>query len=67
MTAVAPAEIEIDAKALPLYCPPPGQPLWNAHPRVYLPLDAQGKAHCPYCGARYRLSPGHAAGAAASH
>ena len=40
---------------LPLHCPMDGMSLWNSHPRVYLPLDARGKAKCPYCGAQYQL------------
>ncbi len=40
---------------LPLHCPRPGDSLWDAHPRVYLPIEATGTAQCPYCGAEYRL------------
>lgn len=40
---------------LPLSCPMPDQKLWNAHPRVYLPIEATGEALCPYCSARYEL------------
>jgi uncharacterized Zn-finger protein len=40
---------------LPLSCPTPGMHLWNSHPRVYLPIEATGKAKCPYCGAVYEL------------
>lgn len=40
---------------LPLSCPMPEMVLWNAHPRVYLPIEKTGKATCPYCGALYRL------------
>ena len=40
---------------LPLSCPMPDAPLWNAHPKVYLPIEASGEATCPYCGARYVL------------
>lgn len=40
---------------LPLSCPMPGQCLWDAHPRVYLALDKEGHAQCPYCGTRYEL------------
>ena len=40
---------------LPLCCPPPGQEVWNMHPRVYLPIEKTGQATCPYCGARYVL------------
>ncbi len=40
---------------LPLSCPTPEMALWNAHPRVYLPIEATGEAICPYCGAKYTL------------
>ena len=40
---------------LPLHCPLPSQEKWNLHPRVYLPLDEDGKAKCPYCGAEYQV------------
>lgn len=40
---------------LPLHCPLDGMSLWNSHPRVYLPIEATGKAKCPYCGADYSL------------
>lgn len=40
---------------LPLHCPMEGMTLWNSHPRVYLPIEATGKAKCPYCGADYEL------------
>jgi uncharacterized Zn-finger protein len=29
--------------------------LWNSHPRVYLPLEENGSAACPYCGAVFVL------------
>ena len=40
---------------LPLSCPMPGMYLWNSHPKVYLPIEAEGTAKCPYCGATYEL------------
>jgi uncharacterized Zn-finger protein len=40
---------------LPLCCPTPDMILWNAHPRVYLPIEKTGSAVCPYCGARFEL------------
>lgn len=51
-------QIEIDVDELPLHCPTPAMQLWNAHPRVFLPIDQTGEALCPYCGARYRLKDG---------
>jgi uncharacterized Zn-finger protein len=40
---------------LPLHCPMDGMSLWNSHPRVYLAIEATGRAKCPYCGADYSL------------
>lgn len=40
---------------LPLSCPMPDMRLWDAHPRVYLPIEATGHAVCPYCEAEYFL------------
>ena len=47
--------IEVTAADLPLHCPTPSMLLWNAHPRVFLPIDKTGDALCPYCGTRYVL------------
>lgn len=41
--------------ALPLSCPMDDMVLWNAHPKVYLPLEVTGDETCPYCGTRYVL------------
>lgn len=54
-TASAQREYEVSRADLPLSCPMPDQKLWNAHPRVYLPIEETGTASCPYCSARYRL------------
>lgn len=40
---------------LPLHCPMPGMSRWNSHPRVFLPIEAEGESRCPYCGALYTL------------
>ncbi|WP_251359086.1 zinc-finger domain-containing protein [Kangiella sp. TOML190] len=40
---------------LPLSCPMPDEALWNQHPRVYIPLDKQGRGACPYCGNQFQL------------
>jgi uncharacterized Zn-finger protein len=45
----------VTADDLPLSCPMPGMYLWNSHPRVYLPIEEDGKAKCGYCGASYTL------------
>lgn len=56
-------EIEVTADDLPLHCPMPSMQLWNAHPRVYLPIQKTGEALCPYCGTHYTLKGGAAPGA----
>ncbi len=49
---------EIHRKDLPLSCPPRDLRVWDAHPRVYLPIEELGEVMCPYCGAKYVLIPG---------
>ena len=46
---------EVSRADLPVSCPLPEMTLWNSHPKVYLPLEATGKAKCPYCGADFVL------------
>ena len=46
---------EVTASDLPVHCPMPGTTLWNSHPRVYIELEHQSEAKCPYCGAVYKL------------
>jgi len=46
---------QVKKSDLPLSCPTPEMVLWNAHPRVYLPIEKTGQATCPYCGARFEL------------
>ncbi len=48
---------EIQQDQLPLCCPLPNQRLWDAHPRVYLPIEETetGVIECPYCGAEFHL------------
>ena len=46
---------EVTAADLPLSCPPRKDRIWDAHPRVYLPIEELGKVVCPYCGAQYVL------------
>ena len=55
-------EIEVTSADLPLHCPMPSMVLWNAHPRVYLPIQETGAALCPYCGTKYTLKGGPPAG-----
>ena len=53
--ANAKREYEVTPEDLPLSCPLPQMPLWNSHPRVYLPIEETGWAMCPYCAAEYFL------------
>ena len=53
--ACAVKRYEITRKDLPLSCPMPDMTLWNAHPRVYLPIEQTGHVTCPYCDAEYFL------------
>ncbi len=54
--------IEVTGADLPLHCPMPSMKLWNAHPRVFLPIEKTGESLCPYCGTLYRLKGGAPAG-----
>lgn len=47
---------EVTRADLPLSCPMPDMPVWNSHPKVYLPIEETGQAKCPYCGAVFRLT-----------
>ena len=47
--------IEVTANDLPLTCPMPNASLWNAHPKVGIPLNNGGEARCPYCGTLYKF------------
>lgn len=46
---------EITRNDLPLSCPMPNMRLWDAHPRVFLPIEEMGAITCPYCSAEYFL------------
>ena len=46
---------EVGWEDLPLSCPTPEMSVWNAHPRVFLPIHRSGESMCEYCGAHYRL------------
>lgn len=47
--------IHITEADLPLYCPGPKAPLWSMHPRVYIEIEKDKQALCPYCSAKYHL------------
>ena len=50
-----PAPTPVKRADLPLSCPLPDAPVWNQHPKVYLPIENTGRAKCPYCGAEFVL------------
>lgn len=45
----------VHQRDLPLSCPTNEMQLWNAHPKVYLPIEKTGKETCPYCGSCFVL------------
>ncbi len=55
LPANAARRYEVTREQLPVSCPTPEMALWNSHPRVYLPLEEEGAANCPYCGAEFVL------------
>lgn len=46
---------EVHYSDLPLSCPPKDVGVWDAHPRVYLPIEETGQVLCPYCSTTYLL------------
>ena len=48
--------VQVSENDLPLSCPLPDQRLWDAHPRIYLPIETTGEYDCPYCGVHYSLA-----------
>lgn len=54
--ACAKKKYRIKHKDLPLSCPTNEMALWNAHPKVYLPIEKTGKETCPYCGSVFVLA-----------
>ena len=58
MADPASSTVEVSEADLPVYCPNPAMPLWSSHPRVFLDVEAQEEAMCPYCGTRYELEGG---------
>ncbi len=44
---------KVAPQAQPFSCPLPTNRLWDAHPRVYLPITKTGQVTCPYCGTEY--------------
>lgn len=54
-TPNASLRVDVDPADLPLHCPMEGMSLWNSHPKVYIPIEKNGHALCPYCGTYYVL------------
>jgi uncharacterized Zn-finger protein len=46
---------DVTLAELPVSCPPADMRVWDAHPRVYLPIEKTGRAICPYCSAEFVL------------
>lgn len=46
---------DVNTSDLPLSCPTKDMRVWDAHPRVYLPIKKTGRAICPYCEAEFIL------------
>jgi uncharacterized Zn-finger protein len=46
---------EVSRADLPLSCPTKEMRVWDAHPRVYVPIKETGRAVCPYCDAEFIL------------
>lgn len=55
-TPCAKKEYIVHRDDLPLSCPTDEMSLWNAHPKVYLPIDKTGREKCPYCGSVFVLA-----------
>ena len=53
--ACAKKRVTIALTDLPLSCPMPNERLWDAHPRVYLPIEKSHHEICPYCETEYVL------------
>lgn len=53
--ACAKRRYDVTTADLPLSCPPRNKRVWDAHPRVYLPIEEEGHVLCPYCSAEYVL------------
>lgn len=59
--ACAQRRYEVSEKDLPLSCPTKDMEVWNAHPRVFLPIEEAGEVRCPYCSAVFILKGHHEA------
>ncbi|MEL0035076.1 MAG: zinc-finger domain-containing protein [Gammaproteobacteria bacterium] len=50
-----PVSFTVSSSELPASCPPKNSSVDGLHPRVYLKFKDDGKAKCPYCGARFEI------------
>lgn len=49
-------QVTISQSDLPLSCPQSDEVVWNAHPKVYLPISKDNQeVDCPYCDTHYQL------------
>ena len=55
MTSCSEKKMVVHTHELPLSCPTAEMAVWNAHPRVYLPIEKTGVETCPYCGTQFVL------------
>lgn len=56
MPASAVKKYLVKKSELPISCPTHEMTLWNAHPRVFLPLgEEEHEIACPYCGTLFVL------------
>ena len=54
VTCCAAPRYEVTPDDYPVHCPADDMSLWNAHPRVYIPVyDVGDEARCPYCSALF--------------
>lgn len=53
--AAAKKKYIVTKKGERLSCPTDKMQLWNAHPKVYLPIEKLGEVVCPYCSTKYVL------------
>ena len=52
----SPSAISKSPQMICHYLPDAEHELWNAHPKVMIPLNHGGEARCPYCGTLYRFT-----------
>ncbi len=48
--------IQVKRADVPVSCPPAGADVALSHPRVYLDLNKNGEALCPYCSNHFVLA-----------